>query len=172
MLKYKIIETPLGKMVAAEFDSKLCLLEFVDGSARNHLKPFEKYCDTKAVEEDSPVLAKVAKQLSAYFDGKLKAFDLPLVFVGTEFQKSVWSELIEIPYGKTVNYSWIAARVGRQNAFRAVGQANGSNPISIVVPCHRVIGKSGQLVGYGGKMWRKKWLLELEGALQPSVNLE
>jgi O-6-methylguanine DNA methyltransferase len=172
MLQYRIIKTPIGEMLAVEYDCRLCFLEFVDGSFKKHLAPLEKYYDTNAVEKETPILNKLTNQLNAYFNGKLRDFELPLTLTGTEFQKSVWSKLSEIPYGKTVNYAWIAGKIGSPKACRAVGQANGSNPISIIIPCHRVIGKSGQLVGYGGKMWRKKWLLEHEGALQPSVNME
>lgn len=169
MLKYKTLSTPIGEMLAAELDRKLCLLDFSDCSGKKHLMALEKYYGEKAVVDDSALLIKLETQLAAYFNGKLKTFDLPLIFTGTNFQKSVWKKLCDIPYGQTTNYGVIAARLGSPDASRAVGRANGSNPISIVVPCHRIIGKNGDLVGYGGKLWRKKWLLEHEGALQPSI---
>jgi AraC family transcriptional regulator, regulatory protein of adaptative response / methylated-DNA-[protein]-cysteine methyltransferase len=169
MIKYKALSTPLGEMLAADCDGKICLLDFSDCSGKKHLVSLEKYYGEKAEAGETALLRKLEKQLAAYFGGKLKDFDLPLVFTGTDFQKSVWKRLREIPYGQTVNYGTIAAKLGSPSASRAVGRANGSNPISIVVPCHRVIGKDGALVGYGGKMWRKKWLLEHEGALQPSA---
>jgi methylated-DNA-[protein]-cysteine S-methyltransferase len=105
-------------------------------------------------------------QLEEYFEGRRRAFDLPLVLRGTEFQKRVWEELLRIPYGVTISYGDLARRVGNPKASRAVGLANGRNPISIIVPCHRVIGANGNLTGYGGGLWRKDALLTLE-ALRP-----
>ena len=111
-----------------------------------------------------PVAEEAARQLRAYFDGQLRRFDLPLDMHGTDFQLRVWRELELIPYGETRSYSQIAAAIGAPRAVRAVGAANGANPIPIVVPCHRVIGASGKLVGYGGGLALKTRLLELEGA--------
>jgi O-6-methylguanine DNA methyltransferase len=171
MIKYTTLKTPIDAMLGAEHEGKLCYLNFMDCTDKKDLIALEKQYQTSLEEGNSPVLESLQEQLSAYFDGKLKQFNLPLIFTGTEFQKSVWKRLLEIPFGQTVNYGSIAAKLGIPNASRAVGRANGSNPISIVVPCHRVIGKSGELVGYGGKIWRKKWLLEHEGVLQKSVEL-
>jgi methylated-DNA-[protein]-cysteine S-methyltransferase len=112
-----------------------------------------------------PVAAEAVRQLRAYFAGKLRRFDLPLDLQGTEFQLRVWRELEAIPFGETRSYSQIANAIGAPRAVRAVGAANGANPIPIVVPCHRVIGAAGTLVGYGGGLPLKKRLLELEGAL-------
>jgi methylated-DNA-[protein]-cysteine S-methyltransferase len=111
-----------------------------------------------------PLLDELARQLKAYFAGALRRFDLPLDLQGTEFQKRVWRQLETIPFGETRSYRQIADAIGTPNAVRAVGAANGANPIPIVVPCHRVIGTSGKLVGYGGGLPLKKRLLELEGA--------
>jgi methylated-DNA-[protein]-cysteine S-methyltransferase len=105
----------------------------------------------------------VAAQLDAYFAGELSSFDLEMNLLGTPFQRSVWRELCEIPYGETISYGELAHRLGNPNASRAVGLANGRNPIAIIVPCHRVIGANGSLTGYGGGLERKTWLLELEG---------
>lgn len=102
------------------------------------------------------------KQLDEYFTGTRQLFDLSLSPQGTEFQQFVWNKLLEIPYGKTTTYLEIARRVGNTKSLRAVGNANGRNPISIIIPCHRVIGSDGSLTGYGGGLWRKKWLLEHE----------
>ena len=110
----------------------------------------------------NPLLAEAASQLQAYFAGRLREFDLPLDMDGTEFQISVWRQLLTIPYGRTCSYSAIAKAIGRPAAVRAVGAANGANPLPIVVPCHRVIGMSGKLVGYGGGLPLKKRLLALE----------
>ena len=112
-----------------------------------------------------PVAVEAVRQLRAYFAGKLRRFDLPLDLQGTEFQLRVWRELETIPFGETRSYSQIATAIGAPRAVRAVGAANGANPIPIVVPCHRVIGAAGSLIGYGGGLPLKKRLLELEGAL-------
>lgn len=111
---------------------------------------------------EDPVLAEAERQLRAYFAGRLKGFDLPLAPAGTEFQRAVWTVLCDIPYGETWAYRDVAARIGRPAAVRAVGAANGANPIAIVVPCHRVIGANGTLVGYGGGLPAKTWLLAHE----------
>ena len=111
-----------------------------------------------------PIAIEAVRQLRAYFAGQLRHFDLPLDLQGTDFQLRVWRELERIPYGETRSYSQIAAAIGAPQAVRAVGAANGANPIPIVVPCHRVIGAGGKLVGYGGGLPLKKRLLELEGA--------
>lgn len=117
---------------------------------------------------ENPFLHEAVRQLGAYFRGELREFQLALDFEGTDFQKQVWRQLETIPYGQTRSYSQIAEAIGRPKAVRAVGAANGANPIPIVVPCHRVIGASGKLVGYGGGLPLKKRLLELEGvAAQP-----
>lgn len=118
-----------------------------------------------ATEEDGghPVLEAAEEQLREYFAGARTAFDLPLDFRGTEFQKSVWAELLAIPFGETRSYGEIAAKLGRPTASRAVGAANGRNPISIVAPCHRVIGSTGKLTGFAGGLEAKEYLLTLEG---------
>jgi len=115
--------------------------------------------------EENALLIETQRQLEAYFAGNLREFDLPLDMQGTEFQKRVWDELLRIPYGETRSYMQVAVAVGASQAVRAVGAANGANPVPIVVPCHRVIGSSGKLTGYGGGLPLKKRLLELEGAL-------
>ena len=116
-------------------------------------------------------LREAERQLRAYFEGALREFELPLDMQGTEFQKRVWTQLRTIPYGETRSYGQIAAAIGAPTAVRAVGAANGANPIAIVVPCHRVIGASGKLVGYGGGLALKKRLLELEGAFPLNLSL-
>ncbi len=113
-------------------------------------------------DESHPVVGEAVRQLREYFAGERRRFDLPLDMSGTEFQKRVWRALLEIPYGETRSYSHIAAAIGAPRAVRAVGAANGNNPIPIVVPCHRVIGASGRLVGYGGGLEMKRLLLDLE----------
>lgn len=113
-------------------------------------------------ERSSPLLERAREQLKGYFEGRLRAFDLPFALEGTEFQRLVWAALCEIPYGETASYGEIARRIGRPRAVRAVGGANHNNPLAIVVPCHRVIGSDGRLVGYGGGLDVKQWLLDHE----------
>jgi methylated-DNA-[protein]-cysteine S-methyltransferase len=113
--------------------------------------------------------ATAAAQLEDYFAGRLTRFEVPLALAGTPFQREVWTALTQIPYGQTVSYGELAARLGRPQASRAVGLANGRNPVSIVVPCHRVIGAGGALTGYGGGLAAKQFLLTLEGAISPNV---
>jgi methylated-DNA-[protein]-cysteine S-methyltransferase len=112
--------------------------------------------------DDDPVLTRAREELIAYYAGKLAEFKVPLAPHGTPFQQRVWQALLEIPFGETQSYGQLARRIGSPNAARAVGLANGRNPIAIIIPCHRVIGSSGSLVGYGGGLPRKKWLLEHE----------
>lgn len=107
--------------------------------------------------------------MDEYFAGKRKDFELPIIQNGTEFQKQVWTELLQIPYGKTVSYQELSKRIGNVKAVRAVGTCNGSNKHCIIVPCHRVIGKNGALTGYGGDLWRKKWLLQHEAKYEYGV---
>jgi len=109
-----------------------------------------------------PVVAQCVEQLEEYFQAKRKVFELTLALAGTDFQKRVWAQLFEIPYGETVSYLDIARAIGNEKSIRAVGAANGANPIAIIVPCHRVIGSDGKLTGYGGGIWRKEWLLNHE----------
>jgi methylated-DNA-[protein]-cysteine S-methyltransferase len=115
-------------------------------------------------DDRDPVLAELARELRGYFTGGLRRFEVPLDIQGTEFQKRVWRQLLTIPFGETRSYMQVAAAIGAERAVRAVGAANGANPIAIVVPCHRVIGTSGKLTGYGGGLPLKRRLLELEGA--------
>ncbi len=119
--------------------------------------------DTEMEAENiNPVLTQCKKELAEYFVGKRNVFNVPIKQEGTEFQQKVWSELIKIPYAKTVSYNFIAEALGDKKSIRAVGAANGRNQISIIVPCHRVIGSDGNLTGYAGGLWRKKWLLNHE----------
>jgi methylated-DNA-[protein]-cysteine S-methyltransferase len=122
--------------------------------------------EVEAKESIPESLSDVACQLKRYFRGELKSFDLPVKPEGTDFQMTVWNLLKDIPYGTTTSYSEIAKQLGLRNGARAVGLANGSNPVSIVIPCHRVIGQNGKLTGYAGGLWRKEWLLKMEHSNQ------
>lgn len=119
----------------------------------------------------SPLLKKCIEQLNEYFTGSRKEFELPLAQSGTVFQQKVWSKLYDIPYGRTISYLELSKKLENVKAIRAVGTANGSNKICIIVPCHRVIGSNGSLVGYGGDLWRKQWLLEHEAKHQNGVQM-
>jgi methylated-DNA-[protein]-cysteine S-methyltransferase len=144
-------------------------LRFAAGPAGIRLIEFPPNRPIKAERNDSnPLFLEATCQLNAYFSGDLRRFELPLDLQGTPFQQRVWRQLLEIPYGQTRSYLQIANAIGAPQAVRAVGAANGANPIPIVVPCHRVIGAGGKLVGYGGGLPLKKRLLELEGALSLS----
>lgn len=157
------ISTPLGPMLAVATEARLCLLEFHD--RKNFDRQIARLSKTlKAMIEpgDNRVLSQLQTQLDEYFAGSRQQFSLPLLMTGTEFQRSVWQVLQQIPYGNTFSYQQQAETLNRPKAVRAVANANGCNRISIVIPCHRVIGKNGSLTGYAGKVWRKQFLLELE----------
>jgi len=157
------ILTPLGPMFAGAVDEGICLLEFVDRRMlETQIARLKKYLNAEFVPGQNKHFEELDKQLKEYFDGKRKDFDLPLVLDGTEFQQKVWKELQRIPYGNTRSYQEQAIALGNPKAIRAVAKANGDNRIAIIIPCHRVIGKDGKLVGYGGGMWRKQFLLNLE----------
>ncbi|MDB5706985.1 MAG: cysteine methyltransferase [Sphingomonas bacterium] len=157
-LACKTIVSPVGrlKLVAGETGLVAILWE-KDGPDRVRLGALVE-------EPGHPILAETEKQLGAYFAGTLRAFTVPLDFRGTDFQKSVWAALLTIPFGETRSYAEIARQIGRPTACRAVGAANGRNPISIIAPCHRVIGSDGSLTGFGGGIAAKEHLLGLESA--------
>jgi AraC family transcriptional regulator of adaptative response/methylated-DNA-[protein]-cysteine methyltransferase len=157
------IETPLGAMLAIADDEGLRLLEFVDRRAMEHeLSILRKRLRTNVVPGEHRHLDAARSQLADYFSGKNLEFNIPIAPVGSNFQLRAWKILRSIPVGETRSYSWMAERLGDSNARRAVGRANGENMICIVIPCHRVIRADGTLCGYGGGLWRKKWLLDHE----------
>lgn len=161
----RTIDTPVGPLTLTAHDGALSGVYF-DG----HDPAPRQALGTDRVGEpssaDDAVLDRASGQLAEYFAGTRRDFDLPLELAGTEFQRAVWAQLRAIPYGETITYGELARRVGNPNAFRAVGSANGRNPVSIVVPCHRVVAAGGKLGGYGGGLDRKTLLLHLEGAEQ------
>ena len=162
----KRIETPLGTMIACANENGICMLEFSDRKALpTELKDISKHFDANIVQGENPHFKTLEKELEEYFEGKLKDFIVPLAPVGTDFQKKVWEILRTIPYGTTRSYQQQADILGNPKAVRAVANANGLNKISIIIPCHRVIGSNGTLTGYGGGIWRKQKLLELEKAI-------
>jgi methylated-DNA-[protein]-cysteine S-methyltransferase len=151
------IESPLGRLMLTANDKALTGL---------YMLPSRKSGSTDGWIEGTTArpLAVAIRQIAEYFAGERQKFELPLALDGTPFQTRVWRELMEIPFGRTWSYAELARRIGKPGASRAVGLANGSNPISIIVPCHRVIGSDGSLTGYGGGLERKRWLLEHEGS--------
>lgn len=166
IIDLKRIETMLGTMVACADEHGICLLEFADRKALpTELKNISKSFNANIVQGENPHFITLEKELSEYFEGKRTEFTVPLSPVGTAFQKEVWEILQQIPYGGTRSYQEQADILGNPNSVRAVANANGLNKISILIPCHRVIGSNGQLTGYGGGIWRKQKLLELEKAI-------
>jgi O-6-methylguanine DNA methyltransferase len=171
----KIIKTPMGMLSAAATPKGICRLDFTDSKANRaaaaavpkvrrsgDTAALADKLDQKAEQQAKKHLAQAERELAQYFKGNLRAFKVPLVYEGTPFQVAVWKRLLKIPYGKTASYEEVAADIGRAGAQRAVGTANGKNQIAIVIPCHRVINKSGALGGYGGGLSRKRRLLDLE----------
>jgi len=156
------LETPIGDMLAVTDDAGLHLFEFHDRTALPaEMRRIEKRCGA-VVEGTTAASDALARELAEYFAGTRTTFGMQIVQRGTPFTQDVWTALCEIPCGETRSYSQIADRIGRPSAVRAVARANGANQVAILVPCHRVIGADGTLVGYGGKLWRKQWLLEHE----------
>lgn len=153
-MHYRHLDSPIGPLLIAGDDGGLRFLLFSHG--RHEVQPQAEW------EPDRGSLAEPVRQLTAYFAGKLRNFDVPVSPQGTPFQQQVWRALCDIPYGETTSYGELATRIGNPKAVRAVGLANGSNPISIIIPCHRVIGSNGSLTGYGGGLPVKQALLALE----------
>lgn len=166
IIDLKRIETPIGTMYAAAVEEGICMLEFTDRKMlETEFKDLAKSLNATIVQGENPHFKTLEKELSEYFDGNRTEFTVPLSPVGTEFQKSVWKVLLKIPYGETWNYKKQSEVLGDIKKVRAVANANGMNKISILIPCHRVIGSNGTLTGYGGGIWRKQKLLELEKAI-------
>lgn len=159
----KKYEAPCGTLLLGSFGDRLCLCDWQTEKHREHVD--HRLCrllDAKFEEGSSEVLDRTINQLDEYFKGNRREFNIPLQFVGTEFQKKVWQALLAIPYGKTVSYGEIARWIGMPKAVRAVANANGANSMSILAPCHRVIGSDHSLTGYGGGLAVKEYLLKLE----------
>jgi AraC family transcriptional regulator of adaptative response/methylated-DNA-[protein]-cysteine methyltransferase len=161
------ILTPLGPMLAGATDDGVCLLEFIDRRMlQTQLRRLCKLLNAKFVPGFHKLFEPLSKQLEEYFAGTRQEFDIPLVLPGTPFQNKVWAGLQTIPYGSTRSYKEQAEAIGSPNAIRAVAKANGDNRITILIPCHRVIGANGELVGYGGGLSRKQYLLKLESSFK------
>jgi len=147
----------------AYHESPIGLVEI--GGTATHIVSLYFVEDRRVVFEPNPTVLEAVRQVGEYFSGQRRVFELDLALHGTAFQEQVWRQLLTVPYGQAATYQDIANALGKPKAVRAVGAANGQNPISIVVPCHRIIGSDGKLVGYGGGLWRKEWLLHHEGTL-------
>lgn len=161
------IETPIGPLVAGATDDGVCLLEFADRRAfQKQIVVLKRRLNGVVVPGRNDHLNRLAGQLKEYFDGTRTTFSVPLVAPGTPFQETVWSELQRIPFGFTCSYTDLARRIGHAGSQRAVGRANGDNRMAILIPCHRVVKDDGTLCGYGGGLWRKQYLLDLERAVR------
>jgi methylated-DNA-[protein]-cysteine S-methyltransferase len=153
---YSTVKSPLGELILVADDSALTGLYF---AGCDHIPAAREHWTLKA---QHPVLQRTSKQLQQYFAGKRTTFSIPLRLTGTDFQKRVWAEIARIPYGKTVSYTHLAKRAGTPQAIRATGTTTGRNPVSVVIPCHRVVGKNGSMCGFAGGLERKRGLLKLE----------
>jgi len=162
-INFQYYKTKIGELILGSFDKKLCLLDFryrkmrttVDNRIRNGL-------NAEFIEQDDKILEKTREQIDEYLNEGRNKFDIPLLMVGTDFQKNVWNALMKVPYGATSTYLQLAKDINNEKAVRAVASANGANSIGLIIPCHRIIGSDGELVGYGGGLAVKKRLLKLE----------
>jgi len=162
-INIQFYKTQYAEFILGSFDKKLCLLDFSYRKMRAAVdKRLKKGLQAAFVEQDDTILQAVRVQIDEYFTGTRKVFDVPFLMVGSDFQKSVWQALLEVPYGETSSYLELSKRIDNVKAVRAVAAANGANAMSLIIPCHRIIGSNGDLVGYGGGLPLKKRLLHLE----------
>lgn len=163
MIRFTTIETPIGEMTAAATREGICMLEFADPPGTGaDIDRLAHICNMESTHGTNRHIRALRRQLKEYFKGKRKEFSVPLFYQGSEFQKSVWQFLLKIPFGKTITYMNLAESLGNPKAIRAAASATGSNPLAIIIPCHRVIGSDGNLTGYGGGLERKRWLIDHE----------
>ena len=163
------IDSPLGVLVGGVVDEGACLLEFRDREILETQVAKVRARVGPAHNGSHPLLDQVRVELDEYFAGRRREFSVPLVYPGTPFQSKVWNALRAIPFGETISYEELALRVDSPGSQRAAGHANGQNPLAIIIPCHRVINKGGKLGGYGGGLWRKRILLDLEQSREPDL---
>ena len=164
-IQISYLKTSFGELIIGSIDNQLCLCDWRYRKMRNAIdNRIKKYFNADYVEESSEIIEETIFQIKQYFNKERKEFDIPLVFAGTEFQIKVWDALLKIPYGKKDTYLGLSKILENEKAVRAVASANGANAISIIVPCHRIIGSKGELVGYAGGLPTKKKLLQLENA--------
>ena len=156
-------KTKIGELILGSFADKLCLLDFNHRKMRKAVDHrIKKGLNAAFIEKDSDIIEKTRKELDEYIKGNRREFDVPIQMIGSDFQKSVWNSLLKVPYGTTSTYLQLAKDINNEKAVRAVAGANGANPITIIIPCHRIIGSNGELVGYAGGLTIKKRLLTLE----------
>ncbi len=168
----KRFKTPVGELTLGSYQNKLCLCDWTYRKMRTTIDNRIKLgLNTEFSEGTSPVIEEAIVQLNAYFKNQCQTFSIPLLLIGTHFQRSVWEVLIQVPFGKTYSYLNLSKKLGNEKAIRAVASANGANAISIFIPCHRIIGSNGNLVGYAGGLAAKMKLLELENAIQKPKDL-
>ncbi|MBP8824033.1 MAG: methylated-DNA--[protein]-cysteine S-methyltransferase [Flavobacteriales bacterium] len=169
-LATQVFHTPYGELLLGSFNCELCLCDWRYRRMRTTIDArIQRGLQAEYVEGVSPVIEGTITQLNAYFAGTRQTFDLPLRMVGTDFQQRVWDALLAVPYGTTLSYAQLTAKVAEPTAIRAVASANGANALSLVVPCHRIIGSKGELTGYAGGLGVKRRLLGLEGAVAGGV---
>ena len=162
-INIQFYKTKYAEFILGSFENKLCLLDFRYRKMRTTIdNRLKKGFNAKFIEQDDKILKTTRKQLNEYFKMERKEFNIPLITIGTDFQKSVWETLLKVPYGTTATYLQLAKDINNEKAVRAVANANGANAISIIIPCHRIIGSNGELTGYGGGLPVKKRLLTLE----------
>ena len=156
-------KSKIGELIMGSFEEKLCLLDFKYRRMRKTVDSrIKKGLNADYIEQDNRILQETKNQFDEYLSGERREFDIPVLMVGSDFQKNVWKALMKVPYGTTATYLQLAKSIGNENAARAVAAANGANAIAIIIPCHRIIGSDGELVGYGGGLPVKKRLLKLE----------
>ena len=162
-IRIQYYKTKIGELILGSFDGCLCLLDFRYRKMRETVdKRIKTGLKAEFLVQDDKILKETRKQLDEYLNGDRTKFDIPLLLVGTDFQKSVWNDLTKVPYGSTSTYLQLAKNINNEKAVRAVANANGANAIGLIIPCHRIIGNNGELVGYGGGLPVKKRLLKLE----------
>ncbi|MDX2444846.1 MAG: methylated-DNA--[protein]-cysteine S-methyltransferase [Bacteroidales bacterium] len=165
-IKIEYFKTKFGELIIGSFENKLCLCDWRYRKMRNSVdKNLKTRLNADFIVEGTAISQKTKNQLNEYFEGQRKEFDIPLYLVGSDFQIKVWNKLLSIPYGKTESYLGLSKKLGDEKAIRAVASANGANQISIIVPCHRIVGSNGKLVGYAGGLQVKMKLLNLENAI-------
>ncbi len=172
MINTSYFTTPFDELIFGEYKNKLCLCDWRYRKMRDQVDSrIQKYLKTQYIEFESPLLLETKNQLNEYFSKKKTEFTIPLLLIGTEFQQTVWNQLLQIPYGKRESYLGLSKNLKNEKAIRAVTSANGANTISIIIPCHRIIGSNGGLTGYAGGLDTKRSLLTLEKAIENSEQL-
>ena len=162
-ISFEYYKTNINEFIIASYNNQLCMLDYRYRKNRDTIdNRIKKLLKANFVQESTPVIEECKQQLTEYFNHQRKSFDIPLLLLGTPFQKEVWNALIQIPYGQTSSYLQLSKNINKEKAVRAVANANGANAISIIVPCHRIIGSNGQLTGYAGGLETKEALLQLE----------